>query len=55
MSRGNRMVRVRRYDQWPQERMGWFIWEGPYAGSHASGSNPHYRRDMRMQSWRRPI
>ena len=52
--RRNPMVRVRRYDQWPQDRFGWFVEAGDLSG-FASGPNPIYHRDMRMQSWRRPL
>ena len=52
--RRNPFVRVRRYDQRPQPSFGWFADDGDNS-YFADASNPHFKRDMRMQSWRRPL
>lgn len=53
--RRNPFIRVRRYDQRPQPSFGWFEETGDGGGYFADASNPHYERDKRMQSWRRPL
>ncbi len=45
------MIRRRPYHRWPREIEGWF---DEQRLAFCDASNPHYRRDMRMISWRRP-
>lgn len=53
--RRNAFVRPRRYDQRPQIIEGWYMTHPLFGDVHASRHNPHYARDLRMQSWRRPL
>ena len=52
--RRNPFIRVRRYDQRPQSSFGWFVDDGDNS-YFADAYNPHFEREKRMQSWRRPL
>ncbi len=55
MGRRNPMIRVRRYDQRPSGCESWAEMDADGGMDFVTVSNPHFERDKRMQSWRRPL